>query len=149
MEQNYSNIYAAARNSAGLTRERAAELLGLSYDSVKAYERDITVPPDETVLKMVDLYSAPFLAVQHLRASALAQTVLPEVQETDLSHAVIHLINSIRDFAEAHRTDTLMTIADDGVIDEAERALYNEILGELDEIVKAAMAFKYVREESI
>ena len=42
-----------------------------------------------------------------------------------------------------------MTIADDGVIDEAERALYNEILGELDEIVKAAMAFKYVREESI
>lgn len=149
MEQTYSNIYATARNSAGLTRERAAELLGLSVDSIKAYERDVTVPQDETVLKMVDLYSAPFLAVQHLRASALARTVLPEIKETDLTHAVIHLINSIRDFAEAHRTDTLMTIADDGVIDDAERETYNAILKELDEIVKAAMAFKFVREESV
>lgn len=148
MDNGYTNIYQAARLAGGFTQERAAELLGLSVESVKAYERDATIPKDTTVLRMVDVYGAPFLAVQHLRASTeLARSIIPEVSETDLSVAVIRLLNRIRDFAEKHRTDRLLEIADDGRIDNLERRDYDAILKELDEIVKASLTLKFIRED--
>ena len=148
MQEEHTNIYQTARNAAGFTQERAAELLGLSVESVKAYERDVTIPKDPTVLRMVDVYGAPFLAVQHLRASTeLARSIIPDVSETDLTKAVIQLLNRIRDFAEKHRTDRLLEIADDGRIDSIERRDFDSILKELDEIVKASLTLKFIRED--
>ncbi len=99
------------------------------------------------MLRMVDIYSAPFLVVQHLRASTeLARSIIPQISETNYTHAVIRLLNRIRDFSDNNRTVSLMQLADDGTIDETERALFDEILLELDDIVKAALALKYTRE---
>ncbi len=101
MQSEYTNIYQTARNACGLTQERAAELLWLSVESVKAYERDVTFPKDTTVLRMVDIYSAPFLVVQHLRASTeLARSIIPQISETNYTHAVIRLLNRNRDFSD-------------------------------------------------
>lgn len=148
MDNGYTNIYQAARNASGFTQERAAEFLGLSVESVKAYEHDITIPKDATVLRMVDVYGAPFLAVQHLRASTeLARSIIPDVSETDLTRAVVRLLNRIRDFAEKHRTDRLLEIADDGRIDTMEREDFENIITELDEIVKASLTLKFIRED--
>ncbi|MEG0778797.1 MAG: helix-turn-helix transcriptional regulator [Oscillospiraceae bacterium] len=149
MYEDYTNIYQAARAAAGLTQERAAELLGLSVESVKAYEHDTTIPKEPTVLKMVDIYGAPFLAVQHMRSTtAIARSVIPEFCVTSLPQAVVQLLCRIRDFSERHRTDELMRIAEDGAIDSVERPIYEDILDELDDIIKAAMALRYVKEMS-
>ena len=49
-------------------------------------------------------------------------------------------------FAEAHRSDQLMEIAEDGVISDGERALFEEITCELGDIVQAALALQYAEE---
>lgn len=41
------NIYAAARNAAGLTQERAAECLAVSVRSLADYESGVRLPSEE------------------------------------------------------------------------------------------------------
>lgn len=147
MTQSCSNIYLPPRLAAGYTQERAAELLDISVRSLAAYETGERIPPEDVVLRMIEVYGTPYLAYQYLRTSMeIARNIMPEIEEVDLSKAVIRLLNRIRSFADKHCTDRLLEIADDGVIDEIERAEFEKILGELDEIVKAAMVFKFIRE---
>ena len=42
------NIYQAAREAAGMTQERAAELIGLSVESIRSYETEKRIPADVT-----------------------------------------------------------------------------------------------------
>lgn len=49
--QEYRNIYQIARETSGLTQERAAELFNISVESLRAYETDRRIPQDSTVLK--------------------------------------------------------------------------------------------------
>lgn len=89
---------------------------------------------------MVVLYDSQLLAVQHLRlVSHVAADVLPPVTELDLPRATIRIINLVRKFAEHHRERALLDIAEDGVISPEERPLFDEIMAELREIVRAIM----------
>ena len=72
------NIYKTARRSAGLTQEAAAEQLGISVESVRAYETGQRVPPNYIVSRMVTCYNAQRLAVQHLNLyDELASCIIP------------------------------------------------------------------------
>jgi transcriptional regulator with XRE-family HTH domain len=146
MQTNDRNIYQAARKAAGLTQERAAELLNLSVESLRAYETDGRMPSSDVVEAMIDLYGVPVLAVQHIRASAaMARALLPEVQEMGLPQAAVRLINRIYQFADHHRDRALMRIAEDGVIDENEKPEFDQITEELDGIMQAAMELRCAR----
>ena len=138
------NIYRRARVSAGLTQERAAEKLGISVESIKAYESYTRLPPFDVVDGMVIVYDTQYLAYQHTRIVSGAVKVVPEVEQLDLPRAALKLINRTRDFWL--RRDSLMTIAEDGVITEAERPVYEAIVADLDELIKAAMEMKVSRE---
>ena len=60
---NMKNIYQAAREAAGMTQERASELIGLSVESIRNYETEKRIPADETVIKMAEIYGgANYLA---------------------------------------------------------------------------------------
>ena len=110
MYDNYRNIYQAARKTAGLTQERAAEALGICVESIRAYEQGQRVPSDEVVSRMVDLYDNRFLAVQHLRANAeLARRIIPEMAEMPLSEAIMQLLSQIYAFADKHRDKDLLS----------------------------------------
>lgn len=86
---------------------------------------------------MVVLYDSQYLAVQHLRsASHLAAAILPPVEQTTLQAATIRLFNSFARWADKRRDRQLLEIAEDGVIDEAERPMFNEIVRELGGLVK-------------
>ena len=141
MPENYTNIYQTARNAARLTQEQAAELLELSVESVKAYENDLRIPPNSTVAQMVQTYGAPWLALEHLQMSAAPLNVLPEIRLQSLPTAVISLINRAADFRDHHRQ--LLRIAEDGIIDESERPLFEDITGELEELISAAYSVIY------
>ena len=52
MPEEYRNIYKICRKSAGFTQEAAAERLGISVESLRAYETGQRVPPDEVVETM-------------------------------------------------------------------------------------------------
>lgn len=134
MDKKCPNLYQRARLSAGLTQERAAELLNLSPESLKQYEGGRRIPPDETVARMVEAYSCPWLALEHAQATDRLG-VVPEVTPRPLPMASIALRNRLQD--ATGRLDALLRIAEDGVIDEAERPEFDSIVVELRETMAA------------
>lgn len=143
---NGRNIYKNARQSAGLTQERAAEMLGTSVESIRAYETGGRVPPSEMVELMVICYNAQFLAYQHIRASAnMARSIIPDIKESTLLEASARLTNRIYAFADNHLDRRLMQIAEDNCISAAERQEFDAIAQDLAEIVEAALALRYAQ----
>ena len=134
MEQRCPNLYQRARLSTGMTQERAAELLGLSVESLKQYEGGKTVPKDETVAKMVEVYRLPWLALEHSQATDTLG-VIPEVEPRPLPMASIALRNRLHD--ATGRLDALLRIAEDGIIDDTERPEFDDIVTELRETMTA------------
>lgn len=143
MHNHDPNIYKKARLATELSQERAAELLHLSVESVKAYETGGRTPPNGTVAAMAELYGADWLKLMHLRETCGELGIVPDkVNALPLPNAVLQLVSRAYRFAEANAAQTLVEIAEDGVIDEYERAEYDRIMGELDGIVAAALSLK-------
>lgn len=147
MPRDNGNIYQAARKAAGLTQETAAERLAVSVESMRAYETGLRLPGDDVVTRMMAVYDAQYLGAQHLQCKPW---LLPEcvmmAKPEPLPVAVIKLVRRVMAFAEAHRSDQLMEIAEDGVISDGERDLFDEITTELGDIVQAALALEYAKE---
>ena len=140
------NIYKAARQKAGKTQEAAAEALGISVESIKAYESYSRLPPSNVVDGMCIIYDAIYLAYQHNRIASGEIKIVPEVEVLDLPRAALRLINRVLEFAEKRQDRTLMQIAEDGVIDEDERPVFEAIVADLDDLIKAAMELKLSRQ---
>ena len=140
MPGNGIEIYRTCREQAGLTQEQAAEGLNCSVRQMARYEAGEVPVPDDIAYQMVVLYDSQLLAVQHLRlVSHVAAKILPPVTVLDLPRAAIRIINLVRKFAERHRERELLDIAEDGVISPEERPLFDQIMAELQELVRAIM----------
>lgn len=147
MMENYDNLYARHRKAAGLTQERAAELLGVATRTLQAWERGETAVPNTRVLSMCDIYCSPTLAIEHLRFSnIIAYELLPAVRVVPVSQAVCQLVGAIRKLEEIHAEDRLLQIAADGQVDDMERADFDALMLDLDPVISAVMALKYARE---
>lgn len=143
MEMDYRNIYRRARTAAGLTQERWAEILGISVDSVKAYEAGKTIPPDEIALGMSEAAGQQIYCYWHLlNKSRVAGQILPEVERRTLPEAVISLLVRVQDFQRGGLQD-LLRLAADGKIDQTETLAFGEALGELDGLIRAAYELQY------
>ncbi|MEQ2444581.1 helix-turn-helix transcriptional regulator [Pseudoflavonifractor sp. CLA-AP-H29] len=143
MPEETRNIYKTCRKAAGLTQEAAAERLGISVESLRAYETGQRVPPDEVVEAMSDLYNTLHLIVRHVREkNAMYGRVVPEVPQAGVLEASARLTNRIYQFADSHADRRLMRIAEDNVIDGNERPEFDDIMEDLQEIVAAALALR-------
>lgn len=140
MPDNVQSIYKTAREFAGLTQERAAAALHLSVRSLAAYETGERIPHDDIVVRMVDLYSFPQLAVQHMRAnSELARRIIPELKDRSLIEAAVRFSNSLRRLDRLDGAERLLEIGEDNQIDDREREDYNEIALEVQKLIQSAM----------
>lgn len=144
MPGNDRNIYQNARLAAGITQEAAAEQLGLSPESMRAYETGQRLPPNPTVWNMVSVYKTDWLALEHLRRTSAGLDVLPEIRIQSLPTAVITLINRCADFKDRHRQ--LLRIAEDGVIDSDEQPVFDDIAEDLEGLIGAAYQVLYPAE---
>lgn len=141
MQNDCKNIYQNARKVAGLTQERAAELLGLSVRSLADYESGLRLPPNDVADRMVTAYNSQLLAVQHLRASTqFARNLLPDVREMALPEAVLTLVDAVYSFADDRLDRELIDIARDGVISEDERERFDHVIDKIRDITAAAIA---------
>ena len=136
----YPNIYQRARKVTLLTQEEAAERLHISPETLKRYEGGRLTPPDETVARMCEVYGASWLALEHAKASDRLG-ILPEVEPKPLPMATISLTNCLRDAADW--LAGLLRIAEDGVIDDAERPEFDTIVQDLRETIAAAYQVIY------
>lgn len=140
MAPQYPNMYQRARKVTLLTQEEAAERLGISPETLKRYEGGRLTPPDETVARMCEVYGVSWLALEHAKATDRLG-ILPEVEPKPLPMATISLTNRLRDAAD--RLAGLLRIADDGVIDDAERPEFDDIVQDLRETIAAAYQVIY------
>lgn len=148
MQNDCRNIYKTARQVAGLTQERAAEMLGISVRSLADYELGARVPQNYVVDGMVTVYNSQILGIQHLRESAnMARSLLPDVQEMRLPEAVLTLVDAIYDFADDRVDRELIDIARDGVITEDERERFDRMIEKIRTITTAAMAVSCAKTE--
>lgn len=144
MVQQYRNIYQIARESTGLTQEKASEYLDISVDSLRAYEGDKRTPPDHVVIKMIEVYDTQYLAYQHMRTrDDVGKSFLPNVEIKDLPAAMLRLQKEVNDFIKLR--DEMIDITCDGVIDENEKGRWDIILKELNDVADAIMALRFAK----
>ena len=147
MSKDYESMYARHRNAAGMTQERAAELLGVAVRTLQAWERGESTPPNARVLSMCDVYGTPTLAIEHLRmCDIIAYDILPPVKAAPVAQAVCQLVSAMRRVEELHAGDRLLEIAADGKVDELEKPDFDQLLIELEPVMAAVLALKYARE---
>ena len=140
MSALYPNIYQRGRKTTLLTQEEAAERLHISPETLKRYEGGRLTPPDETVARMCEVYGVSWLALEHAKATDRLG-ILPELEPKPLPMATISLTNRLRDAAD--RLAGLLRIAEDGVIDDAERPEFDIIVQDLRETIAAAYQVIY------
>lgn len=139
------NIYQIAREGAGITQERAAELIGLSVESIRSYESEKRVPADDTVIKMVDIYNANYLAYQHLKyKTQVGNRILPEVEEMPLSEAALRMIHELNDCMNYQAS--IVEIAMDGKVDESEKEEWTEVRQRCKSLCRAIFALQFSKE---
>jgi len=150
MQNDCTNVYQTARKVAGLTQERAAELLGLSLRSLADYEAGLRLPPNDVADRMVTVYNSQLLAVQHLRnCTQFARDLLPDVQAMSLPEAALMLIDAVYDFADDRLDRELIDIAWDGVISENERDRFEHVVDKIRDITAAAIALATMPQGSV
>lgn len=146
MTGSVPNIYQRARHTTPYTQEQAAEHLFVSDRTVKAWENGERVPDDETVRRMAEIYERPQLLLEHALNTDAILGVLPEgIRIQRLPTAVLTLINRTTALTEDYRK--LMTIAEDGIIDETERPTFDTITDDIQAVIAAAYQVIYAVDE--
>ncbi len=126
--------YQLSREAAGLTRERAGELMEfVSDDRIEKIEAGKSLPHPEEVLAMSDCYKDARLCNYFCSHECpIGQVYVPEVELKSLHEITLETVNAINTLQK--RKDRLIEIAVDGKIDREEQADFENIKAELDEI---------------
>jgi len=144
------NVYFGARkkasayNQALFSRDRAAELIGVSTSTLADYELGVTkvVPVDKVVL-MADLYGAPELKTWYCKNECPIGRDYPVKTEVGTMDGIALRLLRVLDTEEIDEMKrTLINIASDGHIGENEKPKLKKILSELDRIILAASELK-------
>ena len=128
------NIYQLAREEAGLTREKASELMaGISDDRIEKSESEkVLIRPDE-VLQMSRCYKKPELCNLYCsRECAIGIEQVPEIKEKDLPTIALEILSVMR-FLEKEK-DLLIDISADGQISEEEIPAFEVIRSHLESL---------------
>lgn len=144
MQRRCGNIYKAARKAAGLTQEQAAEQLYISTRSLAEYEAGRTIPPDDVVCRMVEVYGDKSLAYMHLKQSTeVGRRYLPDLHILDLPRSVLKLQKEVKDVTDINHH--MVDVACDGMVEEHEHGIWQSIEKELMEMVGAGLAVIFAR----
>ena len=114
-----SNIFGKCREDAGLSRDKAGELLEwISPDRIDRIERG-TIPHSDEVLRMAQCYQRPELCNYYCtHFCRIGQEFVPEVREKDLANIVLELLSTMNTLDK--EKNRLIEITADGVITEDE-----------------------------
>ena len=119
-----SNIYRMARMNAAradkrmANRERAAALVYCSPEALNDYENGYTIPPCEVVQAMVEVYDAPELRGQHIRACCPLMDSYGTEGGTSLACAALAWAVTLRGIRETF--DRFAAVARDGKVTQEE-----------------------------
>ncbi len=139
-----SNVYFLARKDAmryneRLTREGAAEMIGVSPYTLADYELGNTkvVPVDKVVL-MADLYNCPELKTGYCKHECPIGKEYPvATKRGNIEGAALRLINELNDVGKQQIAEKIMKITMDGVISSDEKPELGAIMKQLEDMTTA------------
>lgn len=120
------------------SREGAAERLGMSVSSIADTELGLTkfMPVDKAVL-MADAYNAPHLLNHYCMNECPIGCRRPMSDEDlEIDRVTVRLLKNLRVSQLEKIKDTLLDIAEDGVITEEEKPDLREVMSYLDNLAK-------------
>lgn len=132
--KEHKNIYHKTRESLGLTREAASELLEtMAPERIEKIENERVMPHPDEVLLMSDKYKQPMLCNYYCANQCpIGAQYVPEVKIKDLSQIVLETIASLN--AMQKKKDRLIEITVDGHISQDELSDFVFIQEELEKI---------------
>lgn len=132
-----ARLRAARYNEKLLTRPGAAdELPGVTEDSLKKYELDITKPPNTVVALMADAYNEPELRQWYCVNECPLGRDCREIPEMPAERALIRLQNSVYEMERLIRE--LSLVMEDGEITETDANVIPQIRDRLLEFRRRA-----------
>ncbi len=132
-----ARLRAARYNEKLLTRPGAAdELPGVTEDSLKKYELDITKPPNTVVALMADAYNEPELRQWYCVNECPLGRDCREIPEMPAERALIRLQNSVYEMERLIRE--LSLVMEDGEITETDADVIPQIRDRLLEFRRRA-----------
>ena len=128
------NAYQLSREAAGLTREKASELMEyISDDRIDKIEREVLAPHPEEILTMAKCYKDPELCNYYCsKECPIGRKYIPEIKLKDLSQITLEMLAALNNLNK--EKERLIEITVDGQITEEEKKDFEKIREELNEI---------------
>lgn len=132
-----ARIRAAECNDDFASREATADVVGVERTRLARIELGTLTPYPEEVLMMAEAYNAPELCNYHCTHDCpIGRITVAHAELRSIEQIAVRCYGTLRN-AESIK-ESLISIAADGVIDEAERPQLVEILRKLSEINQVA-----------
>lgn len=146
------NVYCRARLEAAKfddrlnSREKAAELCGLSLPQMTRYELGMASIPPEVVCLMADLYNSPELRPYYCHHQCpIGKIDITPIYSEQLEGITLNILAEMNMLNKIK--DRLIEIAADGMITEDEEEDFNKILENLDGIAQRTQELKVFAEK--
>lgn len=123
-----------SRENAGFTREKASEaMVYISDDRIDKIERGVLEPRPEEIVTMSECYKDPELCNYYCSHECpIGQRYVPEVKLKELSQITLEMLAALNSMDKEKMR--LIEITVDGIISEDEKADFNRIRAELEQI---------------
>lgn len=145
MNERFADLAFSARMSAGLTRESAAEILGISPRTLSYYESGRRIP-DDVVAGMVRAYESPALGYRFLSSElGTGRIILPRVELAGVSSSALRL-RVVMSRAERIESD-LESICCDDKITADEQQTFTECLRHVMELAAACIGVSLIKQK--
>lgn len=128
------NIYQVSRENAGLTREKASELIGfLSADRLEKIESGKSEPHPDEILALEQCYKVPTLCNYYCSHECpIGRKYVPEVTIKELSQITLETLASLNEMEK--KKNRLIEITLDGEISDEEIPDFVAIKKQLDNL---------------
>ena len=132
---------AAESNPDFSSREKAAELVGIDRTRLARIELDTIAPYPEEVKAMSEVYNTPELCNSYCaRECPIGKNNVTEVTIDDFDRLALKVLGSLKDIDGLRAS--LISISEDGYIDESEKEAFQDILESLEKISTNAKALQ-------
>lgn len=132
---------AAESNPDFSSREKAAELVGIDRTRLARIELDTIAPYPEEVKAMSEVYNTPELCNSYCaRECPIGKNSVTEVTIDDFDRLALKVLGSLKDIDTLRAS--LISISEDGYIDESEKETFQGILDSLEKISTNAKALQ-------
>ena len=143
------NIYQISREALGLTREKAAELMGgLTPERIEKIESEKSLPHPDEVLLMSKGYRSPQLCNYFCANECpIGEKYVPEIEPKSLPEIVLEMLASLN--AMQRSRDRLIEITSNGQVEADEVEDFVRIQNELERISVTVEALQLWAEQML